>query len=200
MYKLYGSPKTRAARVMWMLEEIGADYEIVPCGPHSPEVEALSPLGKIPVLVDGDAAIFDSVSIMTHLADKHDALTFPVGSAERARMNSILCFAVDDVDQPLWTLAKHGFVLPEELRRAKEIEPACRHEWERAMASLEKILGDGPFVMGEDFTVPDIVLGHLGGWAKATGFATPEGPVADYMTRVRARPGWRAVVEARKAA
>lgn len=200
MYKLFGSPSTRAGRVMWMLEELGAPYEVISAYPHAPEVLAVNPSGKIPVLADGDAIITDSTAIMIHLADKHGALTYPAGSIERAKMTAAICFAIDDVEQSLWTLAKHGFVLPEDLRKAAEVEPACRHEWNVAMKNLEALLGDGPFLMGADFTVPDIILGHLGGWAKTIGFEAPEGPVADYMTRIRARPGWRAVVAARKAA
>lgn len=200
MYTLYGSPKSRAGRVMWMLEELDVPYDVVACGPHSPEILAVNPSGKIPALKDGETVIVDSTAILLHLADKHGAMTCPLGSAERARMMSIVCFAVDEVEQPLWTLAKHGFVLPEDLRRAAEVEPACRHEWNQAMKTLADLIGDGPYVMGEAFTVPDVILGHLGGWAKTTGFDAPDGVVGDYMTRVRARAGWRAVVEARKAA
>ena len=50
MYKLIGSPKTRAIRVLWMLEELGADYEIDPATPHSETVFAINPSGKVPAL------------------------------------------------------------------------------------------------------------------------------------------------------
>lgn len=200
MYKLYGSPKSRAGRVMWMLEELGADYEVIDAGPHSPAVYALNPSGKIPILVDGDVVVTDSTAIMLHLADKHGAMTYPAGSAERAKMTSLVSFAVDEVEQPLWTGTKHGFILPEALRCAEAITPALHHEFKVAMTTLDKRLGGGPFVMGEEFTVPDVILGHLGGWAKMTGFPAPPERVAEYMKRIRARPAWRAVVEARKGA
>ena len=200
MYKLYGSPKSRAGRVIWMLEELGVPYELIAAAPHSPEIVAVNPSGKIPVLVDGDLALSDSTAILFHLADKHGKLTFPAGSPERARMTAALCFATDAIEQPLWTLAKHTFVLPEEVRQRDAIEPACRFEWKRAMKALEAMIGDGPFVMGETFTIADVTLGHLGAWGKANGFEAREGAVADYMDRVRSRPGWRAVVKAREAA
>ncbi|MEX2520596.1 MAG: glutathione S-transferase family protein [Paracoccaceae bacterium] len=200
MYKLYGSPASRAARVMWALEEIGARYEMIAAKPHSAEVLAVNPGGKIPVLTDGDRAIFDSTAILLYLAEKHGALGFPASPETRTRMMSLICFAIDDVELPLWTMAKHGFLLPEDLRAAEAIRPACHHDFAAAMRRLEIYLGDGPFIMGEDFTVPDIILGHLGGWAKASGFPAPEGAVADYMTRVRARAGWGAVAKARAAA
>ncbi|MFV0473122.1 MAG: glutathione S-transferase family protein [Pikeienuella sp.] len=200
MYKLYGSPTSRAARVMWMLEEIGAPYEVIPAKPHSAEVLALNPSGKIPVLVDGDQAIFDSTAILLYLAEKHGALTIPPGAPGRARMLSLISFAVDDIEQPLWTAVKHGFTLPEDIRAPEAVRPACEHEFARAMEAFAAYLGDGPWVMGETFTIADIILGHLGGWAKATRFPVPEGEIADYMTRVRARPAWQAVAKARAAA
>lgn len=199
MYKLYGVPASRAARVMWALEEIGAPYEVIPAKPHSPELRAVSPTGKVPVLVSDEGAVFDSTAILTWLADKHGALTFPNGTKERTALNSLVCFLTDDLEQPLWTLAKHNFILPEELRAEEAIRPACHYEFTRALKMLGRLLGDGPFLMGESFTIADIIAGHLGGWAKATGFPAPEGAVADYMERVRARPGWQAVAAARKA-
>ena len=199
MYKLYGSPKNRAGRIMWMLEELGAEYEIIAAAPHSDEINAVNPTGKLPALVDGDVAVFDSTAIMMYLADKHGKMTYPVGSPERARLMSILCFAIDAVEQPLWTMAKHAFVLPEDVRLGEAIHPACHAEWSKAMVALEKIIGDGPFAMGEDFTIADVTLGHLGGWGKASGMPAPPASVAAYMDRVRSRPGWLAVAEARKA-
>ncbi len=200
MYKLYGSPASRAARVMWALEEIGAPYEIVAAKPHSDALKAVNPLGKVPALLDGETAVFDSTAILLHLSDKHGMLTFPVGSPERSRLMSVVCFLIDDFEQPLWTVAKHSFILPEALRAKEAILPACHHDFRNALASLGALLGDGPFLMGETFTIADIIAGHLGGWAKATGFPEPEGAVADYMARVRARPGWQAVAKARAAA
>lgn len=200
MYRLYGSPRNRAGRVMWMLDELGADYELVPASPHDPVVAALNPTGKVPVLVDDDLVVSDSTAILLHLADKHGALTFPANSPERSRLMSVVAFALDDVEQPLWTAAKHGFVLPEDLRALDAILPALHHDWNKAMAALEKLLGDGPFVMGETFTVADVILGHLGVWGKNARFPAPPEAVAAYFARVQARPGWQAVIKAREAA
>lgn len=200
MYKLYGSPKNRAGRIMWMLEEVGAEYEFIAAAPHSEAITAVSPTGKLPALVDGDVTVFDSTAIMIYLADKHAALTYPAASPEHARMMSALCFAIDAVEQPLWTAAKHAFVLPEDVRLGEAILPACHAEWSKAMAALERIIGEGPFVMGDDFTIVDITLGHLGGWAKASGFPAPPSSVAAYMDRIRSRPAAQALAKARREA
>lgn len=77
MYKVIGATKTRAMRVMWMLEELGQPYDHLPCAPRSDEAKQYNPSGKIPALVDGDDVLTDSVAIMQYLADKHGALTAP---------------------------------------------------------------------------------------------------------------------------
>lgn len=200
MYKVIGSPKNRAARVIWMLEELGESYEVQTAFPHTPEVLAHNVGGKVPVLVDGDFALSDSAAILMYLADKHGKLTYPVGTKERAKLTSVMFFAMDEVESPPWTLAKHSFIIPENLRVLDAIKPALEHDFAKAMRGLEARLGDGPFIMGEDFTVADIYLGHSGSWAKGAGFNIPTGAVADYFDRVADRPGWLVVKKAREAA
>ena len=195
MYKLLGNPKTRAGRVMWMLEELGAEYDLNPCNPHDPAVAAINPTGKIPALIDGDLVINDSTAILLHLGDKHQKLTYPLASPERARMMSVIFFATDAIEQPLWTMAKHSFVYPEQVRELDAVRPAARHEFGQAMEALDKMLGDREFIMGDEFSTADIILGHLGGWAKGSGFGADEGRVGEYMSRVRSRPAWKTVLK-----
>lgn len=197
MYKLIGSPKTRAIRVLWMLEELGLEYEIDPAGPHSDAVLSANPSGKVPALKVDDDVIIDSVAICQYLADKHSKLTYPAGGIQRAQQDSWTHFALDDVDSILWFNAKNTFVLPEELRSETACE-ACRFEFEKSMAVLEKRLGDRDYVMGDNFTVPDLVLGHCAGWAvNGAGWTIPTGRIADYFNRVRSRPACVRALEIR---
>lgn len=198
MYKLIGSPKTRGIRVLWMLEELDLDYEVDPAGPHSDAVRAVNPSGKVPALKVGDDVIIDSVAICQYLADKHGKLTFPAGSIERAKQDSWTHFALDDVDSILWFNAKNTFVLPEE-RRSETAREACRFEFDKSMAVLEQRLGNNDYVMGDMFTVPDLVLGHCAGWAvNGAGWRLPTGPVGDYFSRVRSRPACIRALEIRE--
>ena len=188
MYEVYGQKRNRTMRVLWMLEELGQDYELIEAAPRSETVFALNPSGKVPILKDGDLVVTDSVAICQYLADKHNALTFPAGTAERARQDALTQFVVDQIEGPLWTAAKHAFVLPEDLR-VPEVKTACRFEFEKGIASLERRLGDGPYAFGEVLTVPDLLLGHCANWAQVAKFELPsEGPVAAYLDAVRARP------------
>lgn len=189
MYTLVGSPKSRAFRVIWMLEELGVEYEVEAVGPRSPEVIALNPSGKLPVLKDGNDIIIDSTAIIQYLADKHNKFTYATGTIERAHQDSFTHFALDDLDGILWNTAKHSFVLPEELR-ASGVEAAAKHDFAKSLVNLEKRLGDNEYIMGDTFTVPDIIIGHCYGWAMTVKFDWPDGKLKDYVERVRLRPAF----------
>ena len=187
MYKVIGNPRARPMRVLWMLEELGQDYEIVNAAPHSDIVKQGNPGGRIPVLHDGDAVITDSVAIVTYLADKHGACTHPAGTPERGFQDAMTQFCVDEIEGALWTNAKNDFLHPEEIR-VGAIGDVCRYEFAKAMDTLAARVEGKAFIAGDDFTVPDLILGHCAGWAKNAKFDIPEGPAADYMARMRERP------------
>lgn len=193
-YTVIGHPNSRAMRIIWMLEELGLDYDIQPEQPRSEAVRRLNPSGKIPLLKVNDDVLIDSVAIVTYLADRHNCLTMKAGTIPRAIQDSFTQFCVDEVEGPLWTAAKNSFVHPEELR-VPEIKRVCRAEFARAMETLAVRLGDNEFVMGQAFTVPDLLLGHCAIWARAAKFELPGGVVGDYFDRVLARPALKAAKE-----
>lgn len=189
MLKLIGSPKARGFRVLWMLEELGLDYELDACRPHSESALAVNPSGKVPVLVDGDAAIIDSVASIQYLADRHGKFTAAAGTVERRMQDSFTCFALDELDGVLWTNAKHDFVLPEELRQPG-IHEACAYDFAKAVKTLEIRLGDRSYVMGDAPSVPDFLITHCVGWASRAAFDWPAGPLTNYVERMRSRPAF----------
>ncbi len=197
MYKLVGTPKSRAFRVLWMFEELGVEYEVLPAGPRSEEIKKLNPSGKVPVLLVDGEIIVDSVAIVQYLADVHGKFTYPAGTIERAKQDSFLQFAIDDMDAICWTASKHKFVFPED-KRVGEVQPSCEWDWDRSMEAFEHRLGNNTYVMGTDFTVPDLIIGHVAGWAKFCEFNWPEGKVTEYFERVRTRPAFTRAWEIRE--
>ena len=191
MYTVHGSTKSRAMRVLWMLEELEQPYEHRPSPPRSDEVRALNPSGKVPVLVDDGAVLTDSVAIMTFLADRHDALTHPAGTHGRARQDAVTNLILDEFDAILWMAAKHGFVLPEAERRP-EVKEGLRLEMTRSEAALRKVLerSGGPWLTGEAFLLCDILAAHCLGWAVAAKMGVGDEALRDYMDRARARPAF----------
>jgi len=194
MYTVIGSPKSRAFRVMWMLEELGQDYAHIPAGPRSDEVTAHNPSGKIPVLLDGEAAITDSVAIITYLADKHGALSEAAGTVARARQDGWTNLVLDEVDALLWTAARHGFILPEE-QRVAAIKPSLKWEFARNLDRIAERLGDQPYLMGDQMSVPDILLSHCLGWAQVAKFDPPNARLQRYHNDTRTRPAFTRALE-----
>jgi glutathione S-transferase len=184
--------RSRAARVLWMLEELGLPYTHLAALPQSDDVRALNPSGKVPVLVADGVPITDSVAIIQFLADRHGALTYAAGTIERARQDGFTHLVLDEIDAVLWMAARHSFILPEELR-LPAIKDSLRWEFERSQKTLVARIGEGPWVMGERFTVPDILLGHCLGWAEAAKFPITEPELAAYLARIRARPAFQRV-------
>lgn len=197
MYKVIGSPKTRAFRVMWMLHELGEPFELDPVPPRDATLAAINPSLKVPILQDGSDYVIDSVAIIQYLADKHGKLTYPAGTIQRAHQDSFTQFAVDDVELCLWVASKHTFALPAEYR-VPDVKRACKFDFDRAMKALSARLGAKTFVMGDTFTVPDILLGHCAGWAASMGWDVTDGNVKDYVTRVRSRPAFVAATQSRE--
>jgi glutathione S-transferase len=190
MYTVIGSVKSRALRVLWMLEEIGQSYDHIPAQPRSEEVAAYNPSGKIPVLLDDGAAITDSTAILNYLGDKHRALTYPCATLDRARQDGLTHFVLDEMDALLWTAARHSFILPED-RRVPDIKDSLKWEFETSVARLVTRLGDGPYLMGEMMTVPDILAAHCGSWARAAKFPVENEAFEAYVTRLLDRPAYK---------
>jgi len=193
---LYGGPKSRAFRVIWMLEELRLDYRHSLAAPQSAEVRGLNGSGKIPVLVVDGTALSDSTAILTFLADRFGALTFPAGTLDRARQDGWTQLVNDEFDSVLWTASRHSFVLPEE-HRVPEVKDALKWEFARSAEKLAE-KSDGPFLMGETMTIADILLTHCLGWAVVAKF--PEaGPVlTEYRDRMRDRPAYRRALASAK--
>lgn len=193
MYTVIGSASSRAFRVLWMLEELGAPYEHVAAKPRSETVVALNPSGKVPVLVEDGETISDSTAIIQYLADKHGRLTSSAGTLARARQDSMTHMLLDEIDACLWTAARHSFILPAEMRLSA-IKDSLKWEFARSQQSVSVRLGDSPFLMGEAMTVPDIILTHCGHWARRAGFEITAPNLIDYLGRMMSRPGWQKVL------
>lgn len=193
-YRVIGHPRTRTMRVLWALEELGLDYRHDPAPPGTETAFAHNPGGKVPSLVVDGETLSDSVAIVQFLADAHGGLTHPAGTLARGRQDATTQFAVDEVDGPLWTAAKHRFALPEAWR-VPAVRDTARREFARAMSVLETRLGGGDFVTGDVFTVPDLILGHCAGWAQAARFELPAGRVGAYFERIRTRPALARALE-----
>ena len=192
MYKVIGGTKSRAFRVYWMLEEIGVPYTSIPMKPHSEELIKINPSGKIPLLIDNTTNISDSMAILTYLADKHEKLTFKAGTKKRALQDSFTFSINDEIDGVLWMAARHSFILPEE-KRISNINESLKWEFARNCKNIAKKM-NGPFLMGEKITIPDILLTTLLRWAKKIEFSHNEEKLNSYLLMMKNRRAFKNVL------
>ncbi|UWQ18128.1 glutathione S-transferase family protein [Jannaschia sp. M317] len=189
MYKLHGKVKSRALRPLWLLEELALPFEFHQAAPRSPEALAVSPLGKIPVLITDDGPLFDSVAMMTMLADREGRFTHPAGSYLRGKQDALTNTINETFDAVLWDYAKHSFVLPE-AHRVPAVKDSLRWQFDQYARVMADLLGEGPCLMGADPVIPDFLLAHCCGWAMGLKFDLPDG-LRSHMNRMRARPAFR---------
>lgn len=170
MMKLYGFGPTRSLRALWGLKELGVEFEFIPvnleAGEHkTPEFLAINPAGKVPVLVDGDLVLPESAAIVLYLAEKYpEKGLMPSKLEQRAQVYRWVLFAVTELEQPLWRMAKHSFLYPENKRLPQDIELA-RDDFEAMAAVLERHMTGRQFIVGERMTVADCVTAYLMDWA-----------------------------------
>ena len=190
MYTAVGTVKTRAFRVIWLLEELGQPYDHIAAAPRSPEALAHNPTGKVPALIVDGTVVTDSVAIMTYLADKHGQFTNLAGTLARARQDSYTHFLLDEFEALLWTASRHSFILPED-RRLPAIKPTLHWEFSRSEQVLLTHLGNNPFLMGDAMTVPDLLLTHCLMWGIMAKFPPVSSRLAGYLAQMQARPAYQ---------
>lgn len=192
MYTVIGPVKSRAMRVIWMLEELGAPYEHIASPPRSDEARRYNPSGKVPALVDGEDILTDSMAIVTYLADKHGKLTAPAGTVERARQDAMTFWLIDEFDAILWAAAKHSFVLPED-QRMPAVKEVLKAEFSASAKQLSSRL-EGEFLVGGQFTIADILACHCLNWAIGANFPRVDEKLANYAKNLRKRPAFQAAL------
>jgi len=187
------------------MEEAGAEYEYVAVDLRAgagwkPEYLALNPGGKVPTLVDGELVLTESAAICTYIGDRFPAsrLTPPVGSPERARYDQWCYFVLSELEQPLWTMAKHLFALPERRRVPAMLDTA---RWEFAVAAkvLAGGLGRREFIVDGGLTAADILIAHTLAWARTFELPLEHDHLTAYAERLLARPAWARVQEREQA-
>ena len=190
--KIYGHPKTRSLRAVWAAEEAGLEYEYhkvrLMRGEHrQPEYLQLNPGGKVPTLVDDELVLTESFAICTYLGSQSPGhMLVPDDENGLARYNQWCSFTITELEQPLWTIAKHSFVLPEAQRRP-EIMDTAQWEFNRAANVLSTGLDDKAYILGETFTIADILIAHTLRWAENNDITVSQANLQAYLQRCMQR-------------
>ena len=188
--KLYGTPPTRAIRVLWLLNELGVDCEVIGLNPMDPGPEflALNPAGKLPMLVDGDLVLTESAAIPLYLAEKYpEKGLIPTDLADRAQMYRWIFFLVTEIEQPLWRIALNTTIYPEENRVPADIENATR-DCKKMAAVFEDHMTDRDFVAGDRLSVADFMAAYTLDWANEAKMLADAPRLRSYLATMYARP------------
>jgi glutathione S-transferase len=193
MMKLYGLGPTRSLRALWALQELDAEFEFVRVNILAgenlhPDFLRLNPAGKLPVLVDGDFVLTESAAIVMYLAEKYgDKGLMPADLKERAQAYRWSLFAVTELEQPLWRIAKHTFLYPEDKRLPEDIALA-REEFAAMAAVLDRHMDGRAFIVGHNITVADCVTAYVLDWGNENGLVDSFPNLKAYLERMYARP------------
>jgi glutathione S-transferase len=184
----------RPVRVAWTLEELGEPYELTVITREegrSEEHRARHPLGRVPVLEDDDALVFESAAICLHLADLHPeaGLLPPPGTHDRALVYQWTIFAPAELEPPLIEAAMQA-------ERDPERAAAARRRFDVATGAVSNALEGTEYLVGGRLTVADVLVGTALAFTARAGFAD-ELPVnvKDYLARLAQRPAYQRAVE-----
>lgn len=168
--KLYFAPRTRAARVRWLLEELGIPYELVRLDlskqeNQKPEYLAVNPLGELPALVDGDVTLLEPSAICLYLADRfpEKQLAPLAGDAVRAAYYQWLLFAEVTLQPAVMRFHEHA-QLPEKEKSDVHTQGALARHRAQLNAVLDVVdarVADRDFLAGDQFTAADVMTASI---------------------------------------
>jgi glutathione S-transferase len=186
MLTLFHAPKSRSSRIIWLLEELGAPYEIrivtIPRqdGTGAPDPANPHPDKKVPAIVHDGVLITESSAITLYLTDAFPQNNIGPKIGDKLRGPYLTWLAYyQGVIEPVVTASFAGFADNDGFSRTFTTHAQVN-------ARISAALDAGPFILGESFSGADILVGSMGQWARAM---LPPGDVVDaYLQRVGARP------------
>lgn len=192
MLTLYHAPQSRSSRILWLLEELGAEYQTVYMdiprldGSGAPDPRNPHPDKKVPALKHDGALITESVAVVLYLTDLYPeaGLAPVVGDMLRGPYLSWLAYYTGIIEPVI--VASYAGVAdnPVILRTFRG-----RAEMDRRILNA---LSDGPYILGDGFSAADIIIASIGQWARDM---LPKGEVVDaYLARCNDRPALAAAM------
>ena len=200
MLKVHFVAGTRAGRVVWLLEELGLEYEvnIMPFtkeGLKSEEHRSRHALGRVPVLEDGDISIFESGAIIQYVLERHKdgGLKPDSSSDEFPYYLQWFHYCEGMVMPPMNTVVVHTLLLPPD-RRDEKVLGQAKRLLAKALQPIDEALVGREYLIG-DFSGADIMLGHACFMSNRLGCASDElGNVKEYISRIEARPAFHKAI------
>jgi glutathione S-transferase len=195
--KTFHVPRTRSVRVLWMLEEMGLTYEAVKISfpPTDPEFLAANPTGTLPLFIDGDVRLTESIAILQYLAARYGPTPLAVASDEAGFADYLQFLEVGEATlaAPLTSLVRTRFMAPDD-QKANWTAENTRAVFSDRVRLVADQLESRAYVAADRFTAADISVGYALGFGEGLGLAGGYTPsVADYWRRLQERPAYQRV-------
>ena len=195
MLQLYGNPRSRAMRCLWMLEEMGEAYQLIEKSTRTDELQSaeylrLNPNARIPTLVDGDLVLWESMAINLYLAQKYEGPMHSVGPTVLGLAAQWSFWAMLELEGLLLELLNHRAVLPE---FARDPSYAERDELllRKPLGVLNNSLRGRDHLAGGNFTVADLNVASILAWGKMARLDLSAHPdVARWLDSCLTRPAY----------
>ena len=189
--KLYYTPRTRATRVRWLLEELDQPYQLINIDlfggeGSAAEYKKIHPLGCVPAIdIDGNIMI-ESTAICEWLADQfpENDLAPDINSAARMKYTQWLYFISATLEPQAWNYILHTRLLPE-AQRIPSVVSWSEQKFKQALSVINDELKDKQFIMGDNFTTADIILTNILSWLPK--LTKSYGYTFDYMKKIMQR-------------
>jgi glutathione S-transferase len=190
MIKLYWSPRSRSFSAIWLMEESGLPYErmltdISTGAQKAPEYLAVNPMGKVPGLQDGDAALGEAAAICAYVADRYPETNLAPAVTDPLRARYLQ-----------WLFFSPSCIEPAIIQIYTKLEvPPSTAAWGSATQTfdvLDAALQKGPWILGEKFSAADVMIGSGLNFAVRMFKMLPSRPSFDaYLERIVARPAFQ---------
>jgi glutathione S-transferase len=160
MLRVYGAAKSRTLRTLWMLGELGLQYDHKDYLPRSaetrtPEFSVLNPNGRVPVIDDDGFILSESMAINFYLAKKHGSALYPADPKNEALALQWSLWETDRLDRQLVNYVRHSKELPE-AERKREVAESTWNEVTESFDVLETALKKSMWLAGPSFSVGDL--------------------------------------------
>ena len=186
-----GQGLARDMRVRWALEEVGQPYDVRLvsfAAMKEPAHLALNPFGQIPTYEEGDFALFETGSIILHIAQHHPGL-LPADANARARATAWMFAAVSTVEPPILEL-QTLVLLEGDKPWSKERRPLIEERIRTCLRRLSAHLGDGQWLDG-GFSAGDLMMAHVLQRLRRSGLLGEFANLAAYVAHAEARPAYQ---------
>ncbi|GHE01406.1 glutathione S-transferase [Defluviimonas sp. 20V17] len=194
MIRLHHVPQARSFRVLWLLEELGERFDVVPHSffdksLRSPEYLKLSPAGRVPALEIDGRVLFESGAIVEYLCETRGRLAPPPGAEERPEWLEWLHYS-ETLGQHLAALTQQHIVLREDWMRSPTVMRLEAKRLQNALGAAEAALAGRDYLLASGFSAVDATMGYGAGLARRFVRLDALPRVAGWLGRLQARPAY----------